>query len=120
MAVIEPEASALERFGAADDGRPVVLFQLLRFVEGGRDRYLQYASAAQPILLRLGAQVLYAGELSPPLVGEAWDGVVVTRYPTRASYLEMLADPEYQKILPLRRAALREALVVPTNDWPAR
>jgi uncharacterized protein (DUF1330 family) len=120
MAAIEPEASALERFGAADDGRPVVLFQLLRFVEGGRDRYLQYAGAAQPILLRLGAQVLYAGELSPPLVGEAWDGVVVTRYPTRASYLEMLADPEYQKILPLRRAALREALVVPTNDWPAR
>src|SRR5436190_16593346 len=107
----EPDPTAR----APDDGRPVVVVQLLRFVEGGRDRYLQYARAAQPILLRLGAQVLYAGELGAPLAGEAWNGIVVTRYPTRASYLEMLADPDYQKTLPLRRAALREAIIVPSN-----
>ena len=117
---IEPDATGLERFRKDDDGRPVVLFQLLRFVPGGREKYLEYASAAQPILVRLGAQILYAGEAGPPLVGEGWDGIVIARYPTRTTYVEMQADPEYLKILPLRRAALREVLMVPTNDWPGR
>ncbi|HZX93016.1 MAG TPA: DUF1330 domain-containing protein [Myxococcales bacterium] len=117
---IEPGTAELERFRAADDGRPVVLFQLLRFAEGGRDAYLKYASAAQAVLIKLGAQVLYAGEAGPPLMGEGWDGIVITRYPTRATYLQLLADPDYQRIAPLRRAALREAALLPTNDWPPR
>ena len=117
---IEADASGLERFRQGDDGRPVVLFQLLRFTQGGREKYLEYANAAQPILVRLGAQVLYAGEAGPPLVGEGWDGIVITRYPTRSTYVEMQSDSEYVKIVPLRRAALREVLMVPTDDWPGR
>ena len=46
---IEPSPADLERLRKEDDGRPVVLLQLLRFNEGGRDRYLEYAAAAQPI-----------------------------------------------------------------------
>jgi uncharacterized protein (DUF1330 family) len=117
---IEPDAMQLERFRQGDDGRPVVLFQLLRFAQGGREKYLEYANAAQAILVRLGAQILYAGEAGPPLVGEGWDGIVITRYPTRSAYVEMQSDPEYMKIVPLRRASLREASMVPTNDWPGR
>ena len=117
---IEPDAAELERFRQDDDGRPVVLFQLLRFAQGGREKYLQYANAAQPILVRLGAQVLYAGEPGTPLVGEAWDAIVIARYPTRSTYVEMQADADYVKIVPLRRAALREVLMVCTDDWPGR
>lgn len=117
---IEPDAGELQRFRQGDDGRPVVLFQLLRFMPGGREKYLEYANAAQAILVRLGAQILYAGEAGPPLVGEGWDGIVITRYPTRTTYVEMQADPEYVRIVPLRRAALREVLMVPTDDWPGR
>jgi uncharacterized protein (DUF1330 family) len=117
---IEPDANELQRFRQDDDGRPVVLFQVLRFLPGGRERYLEYASAVQRILVRLGAQILYAGEAGPPLIGEGWDGIVITRYPTRGTYVDMLADLEYLKIVPLRRAALREAMMVPTDDWPGR
>jgi len=56
--MIEPAAADLEAFRKGDDGRPFVLVQLLRFTEGGRDKYLQYAATAQPILRALGAQVL--------------------------------------------------------------
>jgi uncharacterized protein (DUF1330 family) len=117
---IEPDASELERFRQGDDGRPVVLFQLLRFLPGGRERYVEYANAVQAILIRVGAQLLYAGEAGPPLMGAGWDGIVITRYPMRSTYVEMLADPEYLKILPLRRAALREVVIMPTDDWPGR
>jgi uncharacterized protein (DUF1330 family) len=120
---IEPSSADLQRFREGDDGRPLVMAQLLRFVEGGRDSYLDYYAAVQPILLSIGAQVLYAGECTLPLLAagsEAWDAVVIVRYPNRGAYVEMLADPSYQAIAHLRRAALREASMLPMDDWPAR
>jgi uncharacterized protein (DUF1330 family) len=121
--VIEPGASDLERFRKAGDGRPFVLVQLLRFTEGGRDRYLQYSVAAQPIVRSLGAQVLYAGECVEPLAaaeGQAWDAIVVVRYPSREAYVQMLDDPAYAAIAHMRKAALREAMFLPMDDWPGR
>ena len=120
---IEASSSELEQFRSGDDKRPFVLVQLLRFAEGGRDRYLQYSVQVQPILKSLGAQVLYGGECVEPLVAgesQAWDAVVLVRYPNRTAYVQMHADPEYQAIAPLRRAALREAILLPMNDWPGR
>lgn len=120
---IEPSPSDLQRFREADDRQSLAIVQLLRFREGGRQRYLEYSAKAQPILGRLGAQVLYAGECTQPLLaaeGQVWDAIVIVRYPRRETYLEMLADPEYQAIAGLRRAALAEAMMMPMNDWPGR
>jgi len=117
---VEPASTDLQRFAERDDGRPLVLAQLLRFNEGGRDRYLQYSLAAQPVLTQMGAQVLYAGECTEALIGDRWDALVLVRYPSRAAYLGLLADPAFQSIAHLRRAALREAVMLPMNDWPGR
>ena len=119
---IEPGEAELRQFAEADDGGPFVLVQLLRFAEGGRERYLRYSVAAQPILRGLGAQVLYAGECIDPLLAPdgAWDAIVVVRYPSRSAYREMLADPSYAEIALQRRSALREAVLLPMNDWPGR
>ena len=119
---VEPDSADLRRFGEGDDGRPLVLAQLLRFAEGGRERYLEYSAAAQRLLAGVGAQVLYAGECTEPLFAPqgAWDAVVLVRYPNRRAYLEMLAHAAYQEIAPLRRAALLEVALLPMNDWPGR
>src|SRR2546427_9351384 len=120
---IDPEKADLERFLAKDTGRPFVLVQLLRFAEGGRDKYLQYAAAVQPVTRSIGAQVLYAGECVEPLLaapGQAWDAIVVVRYPSRAAYAKMHDDPAYGAVVHLRREALREAMLLPMDDWPGR
>lgn len=120
---VEPSSADLQRFAEGDTGSPLVLVQLLRFAEGGRDRYLQYSIGAQQILRRIGAQIIYAGECTSPLLagdGQAWDAVVIVRYPRRSAYVEMQADPDYRAITPLRRAALREAVILPMDDWPGR
>src|SRR5437764_465603 len=83
---------------------PFVLVQLLRFTEGGRDKYLQYSATAQPILRILGAQVLYAGECVEPFVpgeGKPWDAIVVVRYPSRSAYVQLLGDPGFKAIADL-------------------
>jgi len=120
---IDPGNSDLQRFLARDTGRPFVLVQLLRFSEGGRDKYLQYSVAAQPILRALGAQILYAGECVDALLaapGQSWDAVVLVRYPDRATYVKMQDDPAYRAIVHQRQAALREAMLLPMDDWPGR
>ncbi len=114
---IDPTPADLERWRAADDGRPFVLVQLLRFAEGGRDRYVEYSTRAQPILNRIGAQVIYAGECSEP---GAWDGAVLVRYPSRGAYVAMVESAEYQAIAGVRRASLREAVFLPMSDWAGR
>jgi uncharacterized protein (DUF1330 family) len=120
---IEPSSSDVERFRAGDTGRPFVLVQLLRFNEGGRARYLEYSAAVQPILRSTGAQIVYGGECVAPLLageGQAWDGIVCVRYPSRAAYLDMQDNPAYRAIVNLRSAALRDVVLLPMDDWPGR
>ena len=113
----------MDRFRKGDAGRPFVLVQLLRFADGGRDLYLKYSVSAQPIVRSFGGQLLYAGECVEPLLaaqGQAWDAVVVVRYPNRAAYLDMLAAPAWRAIAPQRSAALRDVALLPMDDWPGR
>ncbi len=73
-----------------------------------------------PFLLKVGGQPLYAGDGSTALVaepGQAWDAVLLVRYPSRAAFLQMVADPEYQRISHLRTAALHEAVLQATSPW---
>lgn len=117
---IDPRGSDLRTFLAEDDGGPVVMLNLLRFADGGRARYDEYARAIQPFLRKAGAVVVYGGEDKTPLVaesGQAWDAVLLVRYPSRAAFSAMVADPEYQRITHLRTAALTEAVLQPTSPW---
>ena len=113
----------LRRLHETDDGRPFVLAQLLKFAPGGRDQYLAYSRQAQGILRASGAVIVYAGECEDRLgtaEGEAWDAIVLVRYPSRAAYVEMLSNPSFQEVAELRRKSLRHAMFLLMDDWPGR
>jgi uncharacterized protein (DUF1330 family) len=64
--------------------------------------------------------VLYAGDGSTSLVaesGQAWDAVLLVRYPSREAFSRMVADPEYQQVTELRTRALTEAVLQATAPW---
>jgi uncharacterized protein (DUF1330 family) len=113
----------LQRLRDADDGRPFVLAQLLKFAPGGRDEYIAYSRDAQRILRGSGATVVYAGEC-PDALGtpesHAWDVIVLVRYPSRAAYVEMLSNPDFQEVAERRRKSLRDAVFLVMDDWAAR
>jgi uncharacterized protein (DUF1330 family) len=120
--MIDPRGSDLQAFLAApDDGGPVVMLNLLRFREdGGRERYAEYGRAFAPFAVKYGVEVVYAGEGGVALIaepGQAWDAVLLVRYPTRAAFLAMLMDPDYLAITHLRSSALVEAVLQPTKPW---
>ena len=118
---IDPRGSDLKSFLAHPDEGPVVMLNLLRFrPDGGRERYREYARAIRPFLVKYGAEVLYVGDGHPALVaepGQSWDAVLLVRYPSRAAFTSMVADPEYQAITHLRSSALIEAVLQPTAPW---
>jgi uncharacterized protein (DUF1330 family) len=122
---IDPRGTDLKRFLAEDaeaPGRPVVMLNLLRFAEGGRASYARYAEAIAPFLVKVGGEIVYAGDGSTALVaepGQSWDAVLLVRYPSRAAFSAMVADPEYQRITHLRTQALAEAVLQATTPWPS-
>jgi uncharacterized protein (DUF1330 family) len=120
---VDPSGADLARMVEEDPGGPVVMLNLLRFTPDGRASYDEYSRRAGRFLKRHGAELLYAGDGGTPLVaeeGQAWDAVLVVRYPSRAAFSRMVADPEYQEITGLRSRALAEAVLQPTTPWPVR
>lgn len=116
---IDPTGRSLKQLLAERAEDPVVMLNLLRFAEGGRAGYEQYAEALRTTFLpRYGAEVVYAGTGDSPLVaepGQEWDMVLLVRYPSRRAFSQMVADPEYQQVTRLRTDALVEAVLQPTT-----
>jgi uncharacterized protein (DUF1330 family) len=117
--MIEIDEHALDVLLAEDPGGPVVMLNLLRFrPDGGRESYQRYAEALGPVInARYGLRVEYLGVGGRALVaedGQAWDMVVLVRYPSRKSFVDMIRDPEYQAVSHLRGQALVESVLQPT------
>lgn len=61
---------------------------------------------------------IYTGRCGAGLIvaeGEKWHIVALVRYPSRKQFLDMLNDPEYQAIAPIRAAALADSRLVQTT-----
>ncbi|MGP2437894.1 DUF1330 domain-containing protein [Streptomyces sp. JW3] len=117
---VDPSGTALSELGAHGPGEPFVMLNLLRFAPDGRASYEEYSRRAAVFLRRYGGELLYAGDGATPLVaeqGQAWDAVLLVRYPSREAFSRMVADPDYRKITPLRSRALTEAVLQPTTPW---
>jgi uncharacterized protein (DUF1330 family) len=120
---IDPKGTDLKRFLAEEGDGPVVMLNLLRFADGGRARYGEYARAIAPFLAKVGGELVYAGDGATALVaeaGQAWDAVLLVKYPSRSAFAAMVADPEYQRITHLRAEALSEAVLQPTIPWRSK
>jgi hypothetical protein len=94
---IEPTAEQIGALADAPDDRPIVMLNLLRFKERadgidaaeaitGRQAYERYGEGVAPHIARVGAEVLAMGECRQSVIAprdEAWDGIVLVRYPSR-------------------------------------
>lgn len=118
---INPTGQGLKSFLEAAPDEPVVMLNLLRFRDGGRDSYEQYLAHFAEHAGDVGGQVLYYGDGATALVaedGQAWDAVLLVSYPTRRAFSEMVRSPRYQEGTHLRDEALVEAVLQPTTPRP--
>ena len=118
---IDPTGRDMKAFLAEASDEPVTMLNLLRFVEGGAARYAEYVAHFRRTSTRFGAEIIYYGSGRAPVVaepGQAWDAVLLVRYPSRKAFSDMVRDPDYQAGTHLRSESLVEAVLQPTIAIP--
>ena len=118
---VNPTGSDMKAFLAEDPDQPVVMLNLLRFVDGGEQLYEAYLAHFVPHAEAVGGSVIYYGRGLHPLVAEdrqGWDAVLLVAYPSRRAFSRMVRDPAYQAGTHLRTEALVEAVLQPTATQP--
>lgn len=126
MPSIDPTEEQMQRL-VADAARPgaIVMINLLRYREragyadgfaaspcSGREAYQRYGAVAVGKVAAAGGRIAWMGGVAQAVIapqGEAWDDALLVEYPSRAAFLAMIADPEYQAAAPHRTAALADS-----------
>lgn len=127
---IDPSPANFAKFKALPRDEPIHMLNLLRYrplaeyPEGhdhhgngwsGRRAYREYGATSGPIFRRVGGSIVWRGAFQTMVTGpEAmrWDDAFIAQYPNSAAFFEMIKDPEYQRAVINRTAALADSRLV--------
>ncbi len=123
----------VRQWAVEDDGRPVLLVNLMRYrkelgpLPAGlgfkgtpAEANALYERTVAPLALKRGEYPLIGGETQARDLtgldagGDAWDRVVVMRAPSRRAFVAFMADPAYGPAVPYRFAA-EEVAIIPVE-----
>lgn len=127
---IDPSRESLDALRHLPPGEPIQMLNLLRFSDAarypeghehadkgwsGRRAYQEYARTSGPVFARLGGVIVWQGSAQDMVIGpqdERWDQAFVAQYPSGATFLEMLTDPDYRSAVVNRTAALSDSRLI--------
>jgi hypothetical protein len=117
-------------WAAADDGKPVLLLNLMRYHDKLQplppstefrgtptEANAKYEKIVGPLAIKRGEYPRMVGRVQGAnLVGyepelDHWDHVVVMRAPSRRAFIQFMADPAYGPVAPLKEAAAKILLI---------
>lgn len=85
----------------------------------GVEAYQNYGSETAPILKKVGGSIVWRAAFECTLVGptqESWDAMFIARYPNAHAFLAMVSDPDYQKAVVHRQAAVETSRLIRTQS----
>ena len=121
---IDPTRAQFEAFKGLPRDQPIDMLNLVRFRDRaayppdhanaagnltGAKAYRLYGEESAPVLARVGGSLHWRGGFETVLIGpetERWDAVFIARYPNAGAFLAMVTDPEYQRAVIHRQAAV--------------
>ncbi len=121
MSSITPSAEALQKLAQAPETGKVVMLNLLKFKPGnGAASYAEYGRHVSKILDKIGARIIFAGQVAQSVVGVDgdWDMIAIVEYPSRKVFLEMGMSAEYQAIHHFRDEGLERTELYAINPMP--
>ena len=114
-----------------DDGGPVCMINLMKFrekakYEDGRETdltgveaYGLYGKPTGELVAELGGEIVFTAVLKGMMVGEVeelWDVMVIAKYPTLQSFIDLTSSPIYLKTYHHRIAGLQGQLNIASTQ----
>lgn len=127
---IDPGAANFQAFKDLPRDEPIHMLNLLLYREkaeypeghqhhgkgwSGRRAYEEYGTTSGPIFRRVGGEIVWRGAFQTMVTGpedRAWDDGFVAQYPSATAFFEMIKDPDYQKAVVNRTAALVDSRLI--------
>ncbi len=122
---IDPTREKFGEFRKLDDDGPIHMLNLVRLRDraqypdgreaSGREAYASYGRESGPVFRRVGGRIAWAGDFRLMLIGpedEHWDHCFIAEYPNGAAFVEMVKDPDYQKAVVHRTAAVLDSRLI--------
>lgn len=130
---VDPDRDQFDAFKALDRDTPIEMLNLVTFNDlanypgdhilardglTGAEAYASYGKESAPILHRVGGEIIWRAGFELTLIGpadESWDAMFIARYPDAKAFLAMVTDPDYQKAVVHRQAAVRTSRLIRTK-----
>jgi len=127
---LRPNAKQMAGFLLGDIKTTIHMVNLLKFKDKaeykdrrqtdltGKEAYQIYGKEVQEHLRKVGAKMIFSGEVSRLMLGEVeelWDMIAIAEYPSRKAMRSMIMDKEYQKSEEHRSAGLAGQLNIETK-----
>ncbi len=127
---LRPNAKQIAGFLLGDTKTAIHMVNLLKFKDRaqykdgrqtdltGKEAYQIYVKEVQEHLRKVGAKIIFSGEVSRLMLGEVeelWDMIAIAEYPSRKAMRSMIMDKEYQKSEEHRSAGLAGQLNIETK-----
>ena len=122
---VDPTRETFAAFRADARPGPIHMLNLVRFREQaaypdgrrktGAEAYAAYGRESGPIFRALGGRIVWSGDFRLMLIGpqdERWDAVFIAEYPDAAAFVSMIKDPDYQKAVVHRQAAVADSRLI--------
>ena len=138
MASINPTRDQFRAIGDLPGDGPVLMINLVQFREtaayaeddpefgeapvSGEEAYRRYAAETEALVLSLGGSQDWVGLPMLTVIGpedEAWDHAFVARYPSADTFMDMVRNPDYQKAVRHRTAAVSDSRLICCRETPA-
>ena len=134
---IDPTRPQFDTFKSLDRDHAIEMLNLVRLRDhaayptehpladeglSGAEAYAHYGRETIPILERIGASIVWRGGFQSMLIGpdsETWDHMFIARYPSAHAFLDMVTDPDYQRAVVHRQAAVRSSRLIRTAPLDA-
>ncbi|QUL38578.1 DUF1330 domain-containing protein [Erythrobacter sp. JK5] len=126
---IDPSPANFRAFKDLPRDEPIHMLNLLRYRDlaeypeghehhgngwSGRRAYREYGKTSGPIFARVGGSIVWRGAFQTMVTGpepdeKVWHDGFVAQYPNSGAFFAMIKDPDYQRAVVNRTAALLDS-----------
>jgi hypothetical protein len=128
FAGVDIEVDDLRKAISDDDGRSLIIVNLIKLNEPKEESSRLLNSYSRPFIIELfkrgGHPVMFSKAAGPAVEywgveagAEEWDIIAAVRYRSLRDMFEMVTWPEFAKLHPYKKQAIQKTIAVPASPW---